>query len=180
MPTSLSARLVRAACAVCIMVAAACAPAANSPSPMATASSPATSSGGRSGAAVTTPQPLHATIALAARTGFPDPEVAAAHGRELAMFEDQAAPLRALATRVRTRLTELERARAIAHAALERQFDAANTDRDDAAIRALVAELGHLEAEMVSVQIDARLETRRILRPDQLVKLRALRSATSM
>lgn len=117
-------------------------------------------------------------IALLARTGFPDPSSPLAYASELAMFEDQLAPLRALAERLRGRVAELEAGRDAAQAALEGELE--KSDRDAAQIRALATEVARIDAESTLIQLEARLETRRILRPDQLVKLRALRSATSL
>lgn len=94
------------------------------------------------------------------------------------MFEDQLAPLRALATRLRDRVAQLKAARDVAHASLEGELE--KSDRDAARIHLLASEVARLDAESTLIQLEARLETRRILRPDQLVKLRALRSATSL
>ncbi len=117
-------------------------------------------------------------IALLARTGFPDPSSPLAYASELAMFEDQLAPLRALADRLRAQVAALEAGRGAAQAALEGELE--KSDRDAAQIRALASEVARIDAESTLMQLEARLETRRILRPDQLVKLRALRSATSL
>lgn len=123
-------------------------------------------------------EPIPEPIALAMKSGFPDPRSPLAHTRELAMFDDQAAPIRALAARTEERLAAIGSSRKSALDGLAALFDA--VPADDAAIRAKLAEIAALDADAVRVQVDARLETRRILRPEQLVKLRALRSATTL
>ena len=117
-------------------------------------------------------------IALLARDGFPDPSSPLAHAAELAMFDDQVAPLRALSERLRARVSELGASRQAALVALDHALD--SMDHDAARLRSLAADIARLEADSTLVQVEARLETRRILRPDQLIKLRALRSATSL
>ncbi len=122
--------------------------------------------------------PVADTIALAMTHGFPEPRSALAHTRELAMFDDQIAPLRALAARTDERLAAITSARKDAMTELGALFDA--TPPDDAAIRAKLATISGLDADAVRVSIEARIETRRILRPEQIIKLRALRSATTL
>jgi hypothetical protein len=114
------------------------------------------------------------TLARAAeKNHYPAPYFALKMISELALFEDQIAPMRAIFDALHRRAMQLGRQLLEEETKLELYFE--DQEKDPPKLEAIVRESARLRGEIRLLHLQADIETRKILSQDQLVKYEALR-----
>jgi hypothetical protein len=110
---------------------------------------------------------------VAEKNHYPAPYFALKMVSELALFEDQIAPMRAIYDTLRRRAMQLGRQLLDEETKLELYFE--DQEKDPPKLEAIVRESARLRGEIRLLHLQADIETRKILSQDQLVKYEALR-----
>jgi hypothetical protein len=110
---------------------------------------------------------------VAEKNHYPAPYFALMMVWELALFEDQIAPMRAIHDTLRRRTMQLGRQLLEEETKLELYFE--DQEKDPPKLEAIVRESARLRGEIRLMHLQADVETRKILNQDQLVKYEALR-----
>jgi hypothetical protein len=110
---------------------------------------------------------------VAEKNHYPAPYFALKMVSELALFEDQIAPMRAIHDTLHRRTMQLGRQLLDEETKLELYFE--DQEKDPPKLAAIVRESARLRGEIRLMHLEADIETRKILSQDQLVKYEALR-----
>jgi hypothetical protein len=112
---------------------------------------------------------------VAEKNHYPAPYFALKLTSELALFEDQIAPMRAIHDALRRRAMQLGRQLLEEETKLQLYFE--DQEKDPPKLEAIVRESARLRGEIRLMHLQADIETRKILNQDQLVKYEALRGS---
>ena len=103
---------------------------------------------------------------------FPSPAIVLSMIPQLVLFEDQSDPVKAIYDRTHTKVVELGKQLVDEETKIDHALEA--EEPDPAALEVMIRESARLQGELRLAHIQAHLQTKKLLRPDQLTRYGAL------
>jgi hypothetical protein len=103
---------------------------------------------------------------------FPSPVVVLALTSQLVLFQDQSDPVKAIVERTRVKTVELGKQLVDQETKIDHALEA--EEPDQAALEVMVRESARLQGELRLAHLQAHLDTKKLLRPDQLTRFGAM------